>query len=322
MTEALPIKTIHLPTPFPVGDVNAYLIKEDPVTLVDPGLYYPPSREVLYSAIEQHGVTLADIRRVVITHGHLDHYGMAGKIQEESGAEVIVREEEMALIRPGRQYIENMARTLRTTGVPEEMIDGNVSFLSNIPFTHPIGSVTTFSGEAGLEFSGFSIKMLHMPGHSGGHTCLYWEGENILLSGDMLLPDISSVPSLGYNPNEKNLRRRSMSEMFESMERIAGLNPALCLPGHGDPVHDPGGLAKYRIEFHNSRLEEIFSLIPAGEAAGMTPYQISRIYYPHVKGFDKLLAVFEVVSHLDYLADEGRIIEAIDQSGVSRFFRS
>lgn len=322
MTEALAVIPIHLPTPFPVGDVNAYLIKEDPVTLIDPGLYYPPSREVLYSALEQNGITPADIRRVVITHGHLDHYGIAGKIQEESGAEVIVREEEMALIRPDRQYIENMARTLGTTGAPEEMIKDNAAFLSNIPFIHPIEDITTFTGEADLEFSGFKIRMLHMPGHSGGHICLYWEEESLLISGDMLLPDISSVPSLGYNPGEKNLRRRSLAEMLLSMERIAGLSPALCLPGHGEPIPGPGGLAKNRIDFHHGRLEEILRLVPAGEAAGITPYQISKMYYPHVKGFDKLLAVFEVVSHLDCLADEGKILESMDQSGVSRFFRS
>ncbi|MFZ5646101.1 MAG: MBL fold metallo-hydrolase [Bacillota bacterium] len=321
MTDMIPVKAIHLPTPFPVGDVNAYLIKEDPVTLIDPGLYYTPSEQVLCSALEQYGVSLSDIKRIVITHGHLDHYGMAGKIQDETDAEVIVREEEMVLIKPDRQYIENMACTLRTTGVTEEMINDNVAFLSNIPFIHPIENITTFSGELDLEFSGFKIRMLHMPGHSGGHTCLYWEEEKILISGDMLLPDISSVPSLGYDPQEKNLRRRSLSEMLESMERIAGLNPGLCLPGHGEPVPEPGELAKSRIEFHNNRLEEIFNLVPPGKDGGMTPFQASMMYYPHVKGFDKLLAVFEVVSHLDYLADEGRIVEEIDQSGVSRFFR-
>lgn len=321
MTDSLPIKAIPLPTPFPVGDVNAYLIKEDPVTLVDPGLYYPPSRKALYGALEQYGVRLSGIKRVVLTHGHFDHYGMAGKIQEESGAEVIVREEDIALINPGRQYIDNMTLALRTTGITEEMIEDNVAFLSNIPFIHPIDNITSFSGEEDLLFSGFKMRMLHMPGHSGGHTCLYWEEESILLSGDMLLPEISSVPSLAYSPGEKNLRRRSLSEMLESMDRIAGMNPGLCLPGHGGPIADPGGLAKSRIEFHNIRLEEVINLVPAGEEAGLTPYQISRAYYPHVKGFDSLLAVFEVAAHLDYLADRGRIVEEIDLSGVSRFFR-
>jgi len=321
MTEKLPVIAIPLPTPFPVGDVNAYLIKADPVTLVDPGLFYPPSVKLLNGALENNGLQMSDIRRIVITHGHLDHYGMAGKIQEDTGAEVIVRNEELMLIKPDQSQIDDMTRTLQHTGMPEEMIGFNVAFISNVPYTYPIQRISTFTDESYLEFSDFKMRMLHMPGHSGGHMCLHWEEENILLSGDMLLPDISAVPSIGYDPSMKNFRRRSLAEMISSMERIGRLNPGLCLPGHGDAIHDPGALANTRVLFHHSRLDEIYSLVPRGEEMGATPYQLSRMYYPHVKGFDQFLAVLEVVSHLDFLSDEGRIAERIDDSGVSQFSR-
>ncbi|KJS03812.1 MAG: hypothetical protein VR68_00590 [Peptococcaceae bacterium BRH_c4a] len=321
MTEKLPVATIALPTPFPVGDVNAYLIKADPVTLVDPGLFYPPSEKLLNEALENNGLQMSDIRRVVITHGHLDHYGMAGKIQEDTGAEVIVRDEEIMLIKPDQSYIDNTTRTLQRTGMTEEMIGSSRVFVSNVPYTYPIQRISAFSDESYLKFSGFKMRMLHMPGHSWGHMCLHWEEENILFSGDMLLPDISAVPSLRYDPGMKNLRRRSLAEMISSMERISRLNPGLCLPGHGDAIHDPGALANTRALFHHNRLDEICNLVPFGEETGVTPYHLSKIYYPHVKGYDQVLAVMEVVSHLDFLSDEGRIAERIDDRGVSRFFR-
>lgn len=321
MLETLPVKRIPLPTPFPVGDINSYLITADPVTIIDPGLYYRPSKAPLEQALERDGLKMSDIKRVVVTHGHPDHYGMAGKIRKETGAEILVRKEEVGKITPDQEFIGRTVEALRTTGMEEEILSYNMIIGSKVPFTHPVDGLSTYSGEPDLEFSGFKFKLLHMPGHSGGHTCLYWEEERLLLSGDVLLPETTSVPSLEYDPSVKNLRRRSLSEIMGSMERISGLNPALCLPGHGDPIKDPGGLAESRIEFHRVRLEQIFNIVPRGKEKGATPYRLSRLYYPDVQGFDKFLAVIEVVSHLDWLADEGRIEEWLDDKAVSRFYR-
>ncbi|MFZ5631771.1 MAG: MBL fold metallo-hydrolase [Bacillota bacterium] len=324
MLDKLPIKMIPLPTPFAVGDINSYLITADPLTIIDPGLHYRPSEEALNRALGEHGLGMSDIRRVVITHGHPDHYGLAGKIQRAGGAEVLARDEEVSKISPDGEFINKMVRSMNTTGITEDILNlnWNVVFGANVPYTQPIDSITPYSGEFSLEFSGFKIRLLHMPGHSGGHTCLYWEEERILLSGDLLLPEITSVPAIEFDPGVPNLRRRSLSEIIGSMKRISSLNVGLCLPGHGDPITDPGELAKSRIEFHKNRLEEIFNLVPRGAENGITPYQLSRIYYPQVEGFDKFLAVIEVVSHLDFLADEGMITERMGEDGVSYFYRN
>ncbi len=321
--DGLPVKTITLPTPFPVGDINSYLFTAEPVTIVDPGLYYPPSERALNRALGDLGLRLSDIKRVVITHGHPDHFGMAGKIQEEAGAEILVRDGEAGKIMPDRDFIHRMIQSLVTTGMSEEILNlnWNVVFGAKIPYTHPVGEMITFSGETALDFSGFTLNLLHMPGHSGGHTCLYWEDEKILLSGDLLLPEITAIPSIEFDSGRKNLRRRSLSEIMESLERVRRLKPRLCLPGHGVPVTEPAELARARIDFHRGRIEEIFDLVPRGEENGVTAYRLSRVYYPDVRGFDKFLAVIEVVSHLDWLADEGRIVERMDERGVSHFHR-
>jgi glyoxylase-like metal-dependent hydrolase (beta-lactamase superfamily II) len=312
---------IPLPTPFPVGDINSYLITADPVTIIDPGLYYQPAEDSLRRALEQNGLNMSDIRRIVITHGHHDHYGMAGKIQSESGAEVLVRDEEVIKMVPDREYMDSMNRTILTTGITKEILEVLANHRETLSLTHPIESIRPFSGEISLEFSDFKIRLLHMPGHSGGHTCLYWEEEKVLLSGDVLLPDITSIPLVEYDPGERNFRRRSLADIIGSMKRISEMRPRLCLPGHGGSVSDPGNLADSRVEFHMSRLEEIFNIVPEKKENGMTPYQLSRKYFPDVQDFDKFLAVIEVVSHLDWLADEGRIGEHIDEGGVSYFYR-
>ncbi|MHB8158549.1 MAG: MBL fold metallo-hydrolase [Desulfocucumaceae bacterium] len=317
----LPIIKIPLPTPFPVGDINSYLITADPMTIIDPGSHYQPSEEQLDKSLERLGVNISDIKRIIITHGHPDHYGAAGRIQKETGAEIFVRDEEYKRLAPDRDYINNMRKSLHTMGLPEEVLGTSAFSSGNIPFTHPIEKVCQYTGECSLDFSGLKLQLLHMPGHSGGHTCLYWEEKGVLLSGDALLPEISAIPSIEYDLGMKNLRVRSLSDIFSSMEKIERINPYLCLPGHGDPVLDPGVLAKTRIEFHKNRLDQIYDIVPRGSENAVSPYRLSRVYYPNVKGFNKFLAVIEVVSHLDYLADEGRIEEFMDEHGVSQFSR-
>ncbi|MGB5157531.1 MBL fold metallo-hydrolase [Desulfobacterium sp. N47] len=321
MLSNLPIKRIPLPTPFPVGDVNAYLIISDPLTIIDPGLYYQPAEDFLNRSLKESGLELKDIKRIVITHGHPDHYGIAGKIQREAGSEVLVRDSEVEKLELTPGYIENMLKTMLTTGITREALKMDGLYRGEVPFTHPIDSIKTYSGDCLLGFDGFELRLLHTPGHSGGHTSLFWEDKGVLFSGDMLLPKITAITLIDYDPRKKNLRGRSLAHMLKSMELVGNINPSLCLPGHGDPVSEPSALARSRIEFHKGRLEEIYNIVPAGRESAAAPYSLSRVYYPHVKGFDIFLAVVEVVSHLDYLADEGRIEEYIDEKGVSRFYR-
>lgn len=321
MLKDLPIKRIPLPTPFPVGDINSYLIVSDPVTIIDPGLCYRPAEESLERSLRDSGIKLKDIKRIVITHGHPDHYGMAGKIQKETGAEVLVRDSEVDKLELPPGYVGNLRKAMHTTGITGRILETDGLYRGEVPFTHPIESINTYSGDCMLEFSNFNLRLLHTPGHSGGHSSLFWEEKGVLFSGDMLLPKITAITLIDYDPGMKNLRGRSLANMLKSMAMVGDLNPSICLPGHGDPVRDPAGLARSRIEFHKGRLEDICSIVPAGRDNAATPLDLSRIYYPNVSGFDKILAVVEVVAHLDYLADEGRIEEYIDANGVSHFYR-
>jgi glyoxylase-like metal-dependent hydrolase (beta-lactamase superfamily II) len=321
MPKELPIKRIPLPTPFPVGDVNAYLITADPVTIIDPGLCYRPAEESLDRSLKELGVGLRDIKRIVITHGHPDHYGLAGKLQRETGAQVLVRDREVEKLELPPHYIENMRKAMHTTGITREALALDGLYRGEVSFTHPIEKINAYTGDCRLGFDGFELRLLHTPGHSGGHTSLFWEDKGVLFSGDLLLPEITAITLIEYDPRMQNLRGRSLAAMLKSMALVEDINPSLCLPGHGDPVSDPAGLARSRIEFHKKRLDEICSIVPAGREKAATPYSLSRLYYPNVRGFDIFLAVIEVVSHLDYLADEKRIEEYLDGSGVSHYYR-
>ena len=82
MPQAIPsyLHTLSIPTPFPVGPVNVYLAEGEPLTLVDVGPRYDPARESLREALAGRGYRVADLQRIVITHAHADHYGLAAEL--------------------------------------------------------------------------------------------------------------------------------------------------------------------------------------------------------------------------------------------------
>src|SRR4051812_43127690 len=112
---------IALPTPFVVGDVNVYLIKEDPLTLVDTGPKTPEAVSALRAALSRHGVKVSDIRRIVLTHAHEDHCGLAKTIRDEAkDAEVFVHGWETGHLF-GRLDTDDQYDLIRRAGVPDDI---------------------------------------------------------------------------------------------------------------------------------------------------------------------------------------------------------
>src|SRR5262245_26579387 len=86
------IEKLVIPTPFPVGPINIYLVVDDPITLVDTGPKTDQAIAALREQLRNLGFKTEDIKRIVLTHTHEDHYGLAGMLQRESGALVHVHE--------------------------------------------------------------------------------------------------------------------------------------------------------------------------------------------------------------------------------------
>ena len=102
------IEKLVVPTPFPVGPINLYLIVDDPVTLVDTGPKTDESRDALEAELARLGFKLADIERVILTHTHEDHCGQAAMIQRASGARVFVHELTQRNIDPCDENLANV----------------------------------------------------------------------------------------------------------------------------------------------------------------------------------------------------------------------
>ena len=114
---------ISLPTPFYIGPVNVYLIAEDPVTLIDTGPKTKEAIEALRAGLRKAGFRVSDIRRIVLTHAHEDHCGLARSLRDEAkNAEVFVHDWETGHRHSRLEYEEHRTLLVRA-GVPDNEIE-------------------------------------------------------------------------------------------------------------------------------------------------------------------------------------------------------
>ena len=201
MTRPEHLHAIELPTPFPVGPVTVYLgdAPGEPLTLVDTGPRSSRTRAALDVGLAALGYKVPDIDRIVVSHAHADHFGLAADLQAESGAKVVTHvwnRDALAGYREDRERrTEFYAQLLRRAAVPVEILVTVYEATRAVnQFAAPVDvNVTVDEGDE-ISLAGCRWRVLHTPGHSAGLVCLYEPASAMLLSSDHLLADISSNP--------------------------------------------------------------------------------------------------------------------------------
>jgi len=305
------LHTITIPTPFPVGPINCYLAEGDGLTLIDTGPKDPPTLEALRKELSARGFAFKDIRRVIVTHAHVDHFGLAAQIVAESGAAVLshsrnrwwLTDFEREWERRYDFYHDAFARS----GAPLEQADkviAGMRRLSEYAASVPADHFHPLEDGDPLALGSDEWRVVFAPGHASGLICLYDPASHVLVSSDHLLRDITSNPVLEPPTRGETDRPRALADYIASMKRIAQLTVRLALPAHGEPIGDVPALVDARVAFHRARLDHIEAQL---ECCAQTPYEICNILFPNLKSFDTFLGLSEVIGHLDILEAEGRV---------------
>ena len=301
---------IALPTPFPVGPVNVYLLDGPSPALVDAGPDTDEARRALIEGLSVHGRRLSEIRHLIITHAHPDHFGLAAWVAGESGARVISHPYSVARMAgeraPAGSRNGSLAQLLLAAGVPPAKLEAmRQDFHRASRYSRPVAVDVEVNDGDQLALGAATWDVLHTPGHARGHICLYNRPSGQLLSGDHLLREISSNPVLEAPRPGETERPRSLVDYLCALERVAGLEVTVAWPGHGGPIEELRNLVARRIAFHQRRGGEIASYLASGPRSA---YQISQALFPDLKGMQLFLGVSEVIGHLDILEDEGQVI--------------
>ncbi len=313
---------IVLPTPFPVGPVNTYVLKGPPLTgapltLVDPGPAYPPAREALKSGLAKLGLGLADIEAVFITHPHIDHYGLANEVAQASGASVVAHVDAASRLAAGirvrgsadKTALESvLARAGAPVGYAESLFR---QWAAADALADLVGVDRSVADGDAVEGGGVTWKVISTPGHSPGAACFYDEAGRRLVSGDHLLADISTNAIMEFNaaPSTNGpvlVRQKSLLIYMESLRKVKELEVSEVLPGHGEPFTDHRTLIAGRMRHYESRKAAIAARL---EDLGPSPaFRVATALFPgQTEPVGQFLALSEVLGHLDLLEADGRV---------------
>lgn len=292
---------------FPGLVAHAYLlVGAGPVTLVDTGSGYGDSTRQLMAGFAELGpafgevVTAGDIERVIITHGHLDHFGglaqVAGPITAEVGIHeldrwVLVSYEERVLV-----ATKAMAFYLEQAGVPAERRAGLIEMYGSGK-KHVKSVAVDFGLSDGQTFDG--LEIVHTPGHCPGQVCI--KIGDVLLSADHVLP--RTTP---HQSPESITAWTGLGHYLDSLakiERVPGVR--LALGGHETPIENfYDRIAEIRVD-HERKLERIYQLLRG--PGGATIHDLCGRMYADLTGWNVLLALTEVGAHVEYLYERGTL---------------
>lgn len=280
-TVAPGVKRITLPLALSSPDhVHCFVLDmpDDGPLLVDTGMR--GSEEALRLGLEDAGEWPA---RVLVTHGHVDHWGLAATLTDQVLAHSAVRGSLDFDRQRDNVFGEHDVGVLTAETVKMAFAAFQRMIVGKPPAVDPI--------EDGQMLGDWEV--VWTPGHDPGHVCLFREADGVLICGDSLLPD--NTPNIQPAAG----RQDSLADFLGSLARLAALPVQWVLPSHGEPYRDHAGRARELIEFHEARLANILTELEGGPR---TVEEIARVIFPERDGpIDDMLADMETLAHLDHL---------------------
>ncbi len=300
---------LSIPTPFYVGDVNVYLIKEDPLTLIDVGPKTPQAAAALREKLAQNGVQFSDVRRIVLTQAHEDHCGLAKQVRDQAkNAEILVHEWETGHLF-GRLAQDAQQKLLLRSGVPDPVLEemrGLYEMVSLLTDSLEDGDFFPLRDEMELEFESGSLRVLHTPGHTPGSCSFARESNRTLICGDCVLKRITPNPIVSPDPIDPEKRFKSLAEYLVSLAKLRSYKPTLAYGGHGEPVTDFEEIFNRYLRAIDDRQKKAISLVANN---GSTAFELAQSLFPDSFNHDvhRFLAISEAIAHLDYAESEGKV---------------
>jgi glyoxylase-like metal-dependent hydrolase (beta-lactamase superfamily II) len=297
---------IQVPSLFPVGATNCYLFNSGEPSLIDVGLKTNKSYETLIRELSSINLAPKNIGKVVVTHAHVDHFGLIRKLQESSSCDVFVHAEDFQYVSNYEgAYLRRMdffGDLLRNSGTPPKILDDLQSaylFLRDVGGT-PDNCKKINDGDT-IRMGDVNLDVVHTPGHTIGEITLIWKERGILFCGDHLLKDIT--PNVGVTLRE-GPHLSLLPDYMRSLEKTTRMLGDAAFPGHRALIHDFRSRASEIMRHHQERKNIMLSSIMSGEKNAS---EISKIVFGRIPLSEIPLAIAETMSHMTVLVDEGKV---------------
>jgi glyoxylase-like metal-dependent hydrolase (beta-lactamase superfamily II) len=294
------IKRIVIPTPYAVGDVNAFLVKGDVLTLFDVGPKTEEAYEALEHGLKQSGYRFEDVEQVVLTHHHPDH---AGWTDAFTNAALLAHPYVDHWIRMTEDFQAYRTKfyedELKSQGILEPYhsyilrVREELEKIGSRPLTNTIDHLQEVPGHPGL-------KAYYTPGHAQSHFIFVDEQTNEAIGGDLLLNKVSSNPLVEPPIDLTFTRPKSLLQYNQSLKFLQTLNLSTIYTGHGEVVINSKELVNERLEKQKNRALKVLGMLEEPK----TTFEATMALFPKVYSKEPGLTVSETLGQLDYLVDE------------------
>jgi glyoxylase-like metal-dependent hydrolase (beta-lactamase superfamily II) len=300
--------------------VSLYLFTiKDKVVLIDAGYSMKYWQNAFYKALNELKINLEDIDYCIITHEHPDHTGLVAELKRANpDVKICMHKLAYELAKLREISSENTNLEDRAKGMGELLISFGLE-------KEEVDLMFQRFGTGRMRFEYFEpdlllnendrivydeLQIVHSPGHSVGHICVYYPKKGILFSGDHILSKIT--PHLGTliipgasEFNKKNNFENILEHYLKSLDRIDELNSRIILPGHEQIIYNPHERIRAIKNHHQNRLYEISKII---ENNPITPLQIALHHFgDNLDQMNKILAISETLVHLEYLEFQNKV---------------
>jgi len=299
------IAKIVIPTPFPVGDVNVYVVKGDRLTLIDVGPKTDAAWEALNVQLKDLGLTVNDIEQVVLTHHHPDHAGLLDYFPDS--LEVYGHQLNERWLFGTKEFLASHDKfyleLFQEFGIPEQYLPligamkKSLRYTCNRPLT---GELKEGDSPFGLE----DWTVIETPGHAQSHIGLLREKDGVFIAGDLLLAHISPNPLLEPPLPGTTERPKSQLQYNESLKKLKQLPIQLVYAGHGEEIYHANELIEKRLSHQHERAMKVRNWL-AEEP--LTVFEICKRLFPSVYERELSLTISETIAQLDYLQAVGEV---------------
>jgi glyoxylase-like metal-dependent hydrolase (beta-lactamase superfamily II) len=312
---------LRLPLPWPgIPHVNAWAIADgDGIVLVDCGMHLasaagrPDSLSQLEHAMAQVGLRLDQVRQLVITHAHTDHWGQAATVIGRSGCQMWMHPNHAHAMteRDAESISSHWAEIASHNGIPAKLFDAYITRAKSSPSgialvvkpDHELVNGVTIDTDLG------PWHVYETPGHAPSHVCLFQPEHRVMISGDHLLGRISLYYDYGWTSDP-------VSEFLDSLEVVDQLDARLCLSGHGRPFTDVRAHVVGTRALVHQHLEMVTALLSDGPRTASDLIGALK-QLPLSEGGPSALS--ETLCMLSHLGQAGRIVH--DREGNTETWR-